>query len=166
MPSRRVPVRPPGRKPSHGARQLAALARQHRLDRRTAPVRAMATVADGLAVDLGGWDHVPAGKALLIERASFKVICCRLIEAAAIRGGIATLDTKNYATMANSLQRDLVALGLDPVRERAPSLADYLAAHQDSAPQVRDATQSDAAEAVRVSTSTAATGAAEQEHSA
>ncbi len=110
----------------HGAYFTATV---NQLDGRSKVVRTIKAVSDSLMAALGGAADISPQQALLIDRVAFKFVKIALFEIASIKGQIKDGNSSSvkYLAWAESLRRDLQALGLDKKKKPVISLNDYIA---------------------------------------
>ena len=137
MPSKPAPLATGiGRPPKHAGRLLTRVLKRNELDRRTRVSKFLQKVADDLADDRGGWEHVTAAEEIAIRRAAFLTVLCGSIESWCLGHAEVIVDgellgplKKGLATHQANLIRTLSALGFRPDRaEKLPSLQEYIAA--------------------------------------
>jgi len=123
-----------GRPPKHAGRLLTRVLKRNELDRRTRVSKFLQKVADDLADDRGGWEHVTAAEEIAIRRAAFLTVLCGSIESWCLGHAEVIVDgellgplKKGLATHQANLIRTLSALGFRPDQaEKLPSLAEYI----------------------------------------
>jgi hypothetical protein len=110
-------------------RQIGPYSRRHRLaklDGRTKEAALLRETRARLVAHVGG--SPSAVQAELIERAAQLTLKVAQLDAKLDAGAMTDHDHRHYLAWSNTLTRTLAHLGLKAAAERAPSLADYLAA--------------------------------------
>lgn len=133
----------PGRRPRDGSRALARLVRQHKIDWRTGPAKALKAISAALLAD---WpvsvDQIPAAARLLIDRTGPIAVQLLLREQhmlrAAAAGRLEFDDNEKWlVALLNCFRRNLEAI--EEMRrasgggDHAPSLEDFLRNREASA---------------------------------
>lgn len=121
---------------THGAHRFERRLLTGDLDGRERETKLLKHEVAALVAERGGDAAVGVGERTLIERAAFKSVMLQIVEAHVLSqptplkdGALLPVLGKQYLSWANSLRRDLEALGLRPPKPDPENLADYLAAH-------------------------------------
>jgi hypothetical protein len=133
---------PPGRPAKHGARWLARLIEQNRLDRRSKPARDRQRAANLIAEDAGGWPCLNNREVMLTWHAAsaFVLLSVRLDRLLAGASDETESELRWLVALMNSFRRHVELLGVRPERleKQLPTLAEYIANRQNIEPTAGD----------------------------
>jgi hypothetical protein len=132
-----------GRRPLDGSRALARLMRAGKIDRRTAPAKALERIVAVLADDWGGPDAMPGAARLLVDRIGVLTVRLMLREQRIMREAAEGKDDpssdKHTIALHNAFSRSLARLEemravAGARKDATPSLAEYLASRTPAPP--------------------------------
>jgi hypothetical protein len=127
----------PGRRPLDGSRALARLMKAGKIDRRTAPAKALERIVAVLSDDCGGPDAMPGAARLLVDRIGALTVRLILREQRLLREAADGIDDpasdKGTIALHNAFSRSLGRLeemraAAGARKDAVPSLAEYLQA--------------------------------------